>query len=208
MTTKKRVLIVEDDALVSEMIQGMLTDVGYSVAGRAINGLQAIEMTQSTQPDVILLDLEMPVMNGFEAAQRILEDYPTPIVVLTAYGTTALLQKASIMGVGAYLVKPPNAWEIERAITIAIARFEDLMALRQLNVELKARNQELQAALTKVKTLSGLLPICASCKKIRNDQGYWQQVELYFREHSELEFSHGLCPDCVRILYPDFFSNK
>jgi hypothetical protein len=64
--------------------------------------------------------------------------------------------------------------------------------------------KELQGALTEVKTLSGLLPICAACKKIRDDKGYWNQIELYIRERSEAEFSHGICPECAKKLYPDF----
>jgi hypothetical protein len=59
-----------------------------------------------------------------------------------------------------------------------------------------------------VKQLSGMLPICASCKKIRNDSGYWQQIETYIRDHSEVEFSHSICPDCVAKLYPDFINKK
>lgn len=66
---------------------------------------------------------------------------------------------------------------------------------------------ELQEALGQVKKLSGMLPICASCKKIRDDKGYWQQIEEYIRDHSEAEFSHGLCPDCARKLYPEFFKD-
>jgi hypothetical protein len=68
--------------------------------------------------------------------------------------------------------------------------------------------QELQKALAEVKKLSGFLPICASCKKIRDDKGYWNQIEEYIRTHSEAEFSHGLCPDCTRKLYPDFRKKK
>jgi hypothetical protein len=64
--------------------------------------------------------------------------------------------------------------------------------------------QELQGALAQVKTLSGLLPICASCKKVRDDQGYWQQIENYISAHSQAEFTHGICPECTRRLYPDF----
>lgn len=67
---------------------------------------------------------------------------------------------------------------------------------------------ELQEALAKVSTLSGLLPMCANCKKIRDDQGYWQQVEVYIREHSEADFSHGLCPGCAKKLYPDIFTDE
>ncbi len=63
--------------------------------------------------------------------------------------------------------------------------------------------EELQKALGEVKQLSGILPICASCKKIRDDQGYWEQIESYIRDHSEARFSHGICPECVRKLYPD-----
>ena len=64
--------------------------------------------------------------------------------------------------------------------------------------------QELTEALARVKTLSGLLPICASCKKIRDDKGYWQQVDTYIRQRSEANFTHGICPDCAERLYPEF----
>ena len=80
--------------------------------------------------------------------------------------------------------------------------------LRRLNAELEIRNQELQEALAVVKTLSGLLPICASCKNIRDDQGYWHQVEVYIRDHSDVEFSHGLCPTCAEKLYPEYFQQR
>ncbi len=87
-----------------------------------------------------------------------------------------------------------------------MARFEDMVELRHLNTELQTRNEALQTALAKVKQLSGLLPICASCKKIRNDDdGYWQDVAIYVRDHSEAAFSHGICPDCMKKLYPDFY---
>jgi hypothetical protein len=66
----------------------------------------------------------------------------------------------------------------------------------------------LQDALSKVKQLSGLLPICASCKKIRDDKGYWNQIEDYIRNHSEADFSHGLCPPCIEKLYPDYVREK
>jgi AmiR/NasT family two-component response regulator len=192
------VLLAEDDPLVSEMIRGTLEDLGYRVAGEAIDGQQAIELTRTLQPDVVLMDIEMPKRNGIEATRDIYEFCPTPVVILTAYETAALVEQASVAGAGAYLVKPPKARELERAIMIAMARFRDLIALRNLN-------EELRAALAKVKLLSGLLPICASCKKIRDDRGYWQQVEVYIRNHSEVEFTHGMCPDCMARYYPDYY---
>jgi AmiR/NasT family two-component response regulator len=194
-----RVLIAEDNFLVREMTKGLLKEVGLTVVGEAINGLEAVELTERLAPDVVLMDIEMSDINGLEAAQYIQKNHPTPVVILTAYETQELVKKAGAAGVGAYLVKPPNAREMERAITIAIARFEDMVELRRLNAKL-------QEALDKVKTLSGLLPICANCKRIRDDEGYWQQVEVYIRDHSDAEFSHGICPDCATQLYPDFYS--
>ncbi len=195
-----KVLIAEDDPLVGEMIRGMLEDAGYVVVGQALDGLQAIEMVQSHQPHVVLMDLEMPNLGGIEATANIINNTPVPVVILTAYDSPELVQQASRAGAGAYLVKPPNDHEIDRAITIAMGRFKDLMELRRLNTEL-------ELALAQVKQLSGLLPICANCKKIRDDTGYWQEVEVYISEHSEVEFSHGLCPDCINRLYPGFLSN-
>lgn len=77
-----------------------------------------------------------------------------------------------------------------------------------LEERVRERTAELQAALSEIKTLSGFLPICASCKKIRDDKGYWQQIEAYIREHSDAEFSHGICPDCAQRLYPEYFKKR
>ena len=78
-------------------------------------------------------------------------------------------------------------------------------ALSQLLAERDALVGELTRALDKVKTLKGLLPMCSHCKKIRDDQGYWQQVEVYIEHHSEAEFTHGLCPECTQRLYPEAY---
>jgi predicted membrane protein len=78
------------------------------------------------------------------------------------------------------------------------------MVAYRLSLQLSKQRNELQATLDQVKTLSGLLPICASCKNIRDDNGYWKQIEQYIQHHSEAEFSHGICPECAKKLYPDF----
>jgi AmiR/NasT family two-component response regulator len=197
-----RVLIVEDDPLVSEMFHGLLQDMGYTIAGRALDGKEAVEMTLACQPDLVLMDLELSNIDGIEATRHISNCCPTPVVIVTAFETPELVKQASAAGASAYLVKPPDTGEIERAITMAIARFHDLTEMRRLNKKLQERNDELQVLLDKVKRLSGMLPICANCKKIRDDEGYWQDVAVYIREHSEAEFSHGLCPDCMQTLYP------
>jgi PAS domain S-box-containing protein len=84
----------------------------------------------------------------------------------------------------------------------AIAR--DITERRRAEAEREKLLRELQQALSEVKTLSGLLPICASCKKIRDDGGYWHQVEVYVQQHSKAAFTHGFCPDCIRKLYPQY----
>jgi hypothetical protein len=88
-------------------------------------------------------------------------------------------------------------------ITHYVAVKEDITARKQTEAERDKLIQELQEALASVKSLSGLLPICASCKKIRDDKGYWSQVESYISQHSEATFTHGICPDCIKKLYPD-----
>lgn len=200
-----RVLIAEDDFLVSEMIRGVLDELGYESAGTASDGRKAVELTETLRPDVVIMDIKMPEMDGVQATQAIQRRCPTPVVVLTAYDEPELLQKTSAAGVGAYLVKPPRAAEMERAIEIARARFQDMLELRELNAALESRNRDLREALANVKTLRGLLPICSSCKKIRDDAGYWRQVEEYFSEHSEVDFSHGLCPDCLKTMFPEYY---
>jgi AmiR/NasT family two-component response regulator len=190
-----RALIAEDDALIAEVVAAELEKIGVEVVGKASDGQQALTFTETLQPDVVLMDINMPEMDGLEAARRIQEHCPTPVIVLTVHSVPEMVQEAAAAGVGAYLVKPPKGHELERAITIARARFADLMELRRLNAEL-------QDALAKVKMLSGMLPICANCKKIRDDKGYWHQVENYIRDHSEAELSHGICPDCMLVLYP------
>lgn len=82
--------------------------------------------------------------------------------------------------------------------------FDDITESRKNEEEQEKLYQELKDALGKVKVLSGMLPICASCKKIRDDKGYWKQIEAYIQDHSEAEFSHGICPECAKKLYPDF----
>jgi AmiR/NasT family two-component response regulator len=193
-----KVLIAEDNFLVGEMIQGVAEEVGCVVVGRAMDGRQAVEMTTELRPDVVLMDIKMPDLDGIEAADIIQIRCPTPVVILTAYNTPEMLEKASLAGVGAFLAKPPRVRELSQAIVIARARFEDLVNLRRANDVLQRRTRELKEALVKIKTLRGLIPMCAYCKKIRSDKGYWQQLEEYLTEHSEADFTHGICPECLQ----------
>lgn len=200
---KIRVLTAEDDYLVAEEISRALKIIGYEKVGEASDGAEAVEMVCRLKPDVVLMDIKMPGMDGLEASGEIQARCPTPVIILTAFESKELLEKASKKGVAAYLTKPPQPEEIERAVIIALARCADLMELQRLYKKVETQKQELEKALAEIKTLQGMIPICATCKKIRNDDGFWQQVENYVMEHSQAEFTHSLCPECHKEIYGD-----
>ena len=195
-----KILVAEDEYLVSEDIIRGLKANGYVNIIEASDGEEAYEKTCSLKPDLILMDIKMPKCDGIQAARKIQECCPTPIVIITAYESPDTIVNAGAAGVSAFLTKPPQQDDIERAIVIAMARHAELMEVRRLN-------KKLEQALEEVKRLQGILPICANCKKIRDDTGYWQQIESYIRDHSEAKFSHGICPDCTKKLYPEFHDN-
>lgn len=89
-----------------------------------------------------------------------------------------------------------------------VATFIDITRRKEIEAEREQLVTKLQEALEKIKTLKGIIPICASCKKIRDDKGYWNQLESYIEEHSEANFSHGICPDCVQKLYPGLMEKE
>ena len=93
-------------------------------------------------------------------------------------------------------------------IVASVTAFRDISEQKKLEHEREQLINAYQDALDNVKTLKGLIPICASCKKIRDDSGYWAQIEVYIRDHSDAEFSHGICPECAQKLYSDFYKDK
>ncbi len=138
-----KVLIAEDDFLIAEEISRALKNSGYTLAGIAPNGKKAVELAGSLKPDVILMDIKMPKMDGLEAARIIFEQCPTPVVIITAHESHDLVEKASESGIAAYLTKPPKHDEIDRAITIAMARHKDLLKYKKLVAELEENRQKL-----------------------------------------------------------------
>jgi len=136
-----RVLLVDDDSLVLDVIESMLECLGYRVIGRASDGRQAVALTQTLHPDVVLMDIMMPEMDGLEAARQIQRQCPCPLVLLTGHEDSSLVRQAAEAGAGAYLVKVPQVGELARAIEIAVARFGDWMELRRLNEALRQANE-------------------------------------------------------------------
>ncbi len=135
------VLIAEDNFMVSKLIRETVEMLGCTVVGTAINGREAVEMTASLKPDVVLMDIQMPGMDGLEATQRITQACLAPVVILSAYDTPELEKQAACAGAGAFMMKMPDDREIERTIAIAIARFDDMVELRRLNHELSKSQQ-------------------------------------------------------------------
>jgi AmiR/NasT family two-component response regulator len=126
-----RVLIAEDETIIRLDLRGLLERAGYEVCAEARDGLEAVELARSAQPDVAILDVKMPRLDGIDAARRILEDRPIPIVMLTAYDQEELVSRAVEAGVFGYLVKPFREQDLLPAIHAARARHEELSALRE-----------------------------------------------------------------------------
>ena len=195
-----RILVVDDDADVAHGTAHLLTKAGY-VTAQAGNGVEALQTLAAFRPDLVLSDRDMPEMDGMELCRRIKGDpaLADVFVVLISGSFTQTEEQSDGLEAGAdsYIVRPIANRELA-------ARVAAFVRILRLNRALREKNAELEAALAKVKLLDGLLPICAGCKKIRDDQGYWSRVESYIQKHSEARFSHGICPDCVKKFYPEW----
>jgi len=132
-----KVLLVEDEGLVAAGLRGQLEEIGHQVVGLATDGHQAVGLASSLNPDLIIMDIRIPGMDGIEAARAILSQKAIPIVFLTAYTDDDLLQRAGDAGAMAYLLKPVNGPNLRSAIQVALARFKELDALRREVTDLK-----------------------------------------------------------------------
>src|SRR5437870_5939159 len=126
-----RILIAEDETIIRLDLRALLEKVGLEVCAEARDGVEAVELARSEQPDLAIMDVKMPKLDGIEAARRILDERPIPIVMLTAYGQDELVSRAAEVGVFGYLVKPFRETDVLPAIHTARARHEELAALRE-----------------------------------------------------------------------------
>lgn len=195
-----RILLVEDDpgdvCLLKEALAGAATDPFELVHASRLS--EALGFLQSSSYDVVLLDLGLPDSSGLDTlAKTLASASEAAVVLLTGMEDTALGIEAVKRGAQDYLVKGQAEGPLLfRAIRYSLER-------KRLENERQRLVRELKDALSKVKLLSGLIPICANCKKIRDDEGYWSQIEVYIQSHSEAEFTHGICPACIEKLYPE-----
>jgi len=202
------VLYVEDDDLTREEIHQLLQERCQEVFV-ARNGAEGLEQFRKKHPDLVVTDILMPVMDGLKMAKKIRTwNKDVPIIVTTAYSETTYMIHAIDANVDQFVIKPIALKKLFAAIEKCAELIQSRKAAQRHEEEREKLIKELQGALAKVKLLSGLLPICASCKKIRDDKGYWNQLESYLQAHSEAEFSHGLCPECAEKLYPGYHHER
>ena len=187
-----RVVIAEDDAVSRRILETLLGKWGYEVT-TTLDGEAAWNALQEPgAPSLAILDIMMPGIDGLELCRRLRQSprsIPPYIILLTGnHGVRAIVEGIEA-GADDYLTKPYDRDELRVRVQVG-AR------IVALQTKLAEQVQQLEAALGHVKQLQGILPICSYCKKVRNDSNYWQHVESYITDHSQAEFSHGICPPC------------
>ncbi len=194
-----RILIAEDDLTSRTALSVFLRKSGHAVV-ESTNGVEAWEaMQKDDAPKMAIVDWMMPEMDGLELCERIRTaetTEPPYIIMLTVKSDNKDIVRALNAGADDYVTKPYDREELEARINVGI---------RMLNLQQRLSNKvrELEKAVEHIHTLQGMLPICAHCKKVRDDEDYWHEVEHYIRDHSELEFTHSICPDCLEKHYSD-----
>ncbi|MDD2367584.1 MAG: response regulator [Desulfuromonadaceae bacterium] len=196
---KKTVLVVDDEPLSVEILCNLLED-DYNIV-KAGSGREALEIMKRLTPDIILLDLVMGDMDGYEAysaIRKIPKFDGTPVLFITALADVECEAIGLEMGVNDYIHKPFSPDLVRLRIKNHLAFSQQRSLLLQRSEELQAINANLEAALSQVRRLEGLIPICSYCHKIRDDKAIWYQLEEYISDHSEARFTHGICPDCMK----------
>ncbi len=198
-----RILLVEDDNADVEMIREMLRQGGLSfILRHAANESEFTRELQQHAMDVILCDHGFPAFNGFKALELARTRYPeVPFIFVTgALGEDVAI--ASIKSGATDYVLKSRLTQLPHAVERALREVEGREARKQLERDRDQLIRELKETLTSIKPLTGLLPVCAVCKRIRDPQHGWQPMEAYLQTHSDVTMTHELCPDCETILSP------
>lgn len=197
------ILLAEDDRLTRKLLKRHIESLGYKVY-QAADGEEAFGLYQTFDLHLIITDWEMPKQDGLELIRKIRNspkgDFAY-IIILTSKDGTQEIVKGLSGGADDYLVKPSSREEL--AVRIGAGQ-----RIVKLQLDLAERIRSLEDAVNHIKQLQGILPICMYCKNIRTDKESWQRVEGYISEHSEVKFSHSLCPDCAKKHYPDLFGDQ
>jgi DNA-binding response OmpR family regulator len=185
------VLIADDDKLTLNVVNDVLARAGYDVL-TATDGDLAWKKLQQSNAQLAILDWVMPGMEGIEICRRAQNEPKLSnryFILLTGKDKTEDLVAGLQSGASDYLRKPFDEAEL-------LARVEVGIRFIELERKLAERVDEMETALAQVKRLEGLLPICSYCKRIRNEQDYWERVDNYISQHANVRFSHNICPEC------------
>jgi len=197
------VLIIDDVYQNVLIVRKTLENAGYKIS-YTTNSLEAYDYAQTLHPDLILLDIIMPEKNGFDVCSQLKQDpiiKDIPVIFLTAQDDTNSIVNAFKLGGVDYITKPFNRYEL-------VSRVKSHIELKQSRDEQDRLIKELKQSIEEINKLRGLIPICSYCKKIRNDSGYWKQLEEYIKEFFNTEFSHGICPECMKLHFPEILKKK
>ena len=200
MSKQFKVLVVDDSSDILLLSTSILRRAGYDVL-EASTGKECFDAVQTNHPDLVVLDVMLPDMTGMDVCRQMKNDKRSEdIFVILASGIQISSERqAEGLDIGAdgYIVRPISNREFLARVQAGerIKRAED--ALREKEREQEQLVSQLKEALAEIKTLKGFIPICALCKKIRDDEGYWDQLEAYISKHTDAKFTHGLCPECV-----------
>jgi len=199
------ILVVDDIKENLRILADALGGEGYKVRP-ALSGRIALEAAREEPPDLILLDILMPGMDGYEVCETLKAD-PTlkdvPVIFISALNEVGDKTKGFSAGGVDYISKPFQTEEVLARVKTHLTLRNLQMDVERKNTRLRELNRDLQRALDEIKTLRGIIPICSNCKKIRDDDDSWQRIEKYIGDHSEAVFTHSICPDCAKKLYPD-----
>lgn len=190
-----KILLAEDDPVFALLLQRLLEGEYEVLLVR--DGVQAWEaLLAENAPQLAVLDWLMPQMDGIEVCRRVRrqpEMASTYLILLTSRDQIQDILAGFEAGADDYVIKPCDPGELRARVRVG-------RRVVQLQSALAAHVAQLQQALTSVRQLQGLLPICSYCKRIRNDHNYWEQLETYLSDHTEASFSHGICPSCYQSI--------
>lgn len=189
-----KILIAEDDITSRTILENVLVKWGYEVIATKDGEEAWRKLQESDTASLLVLDWMMPKMDGLEVCRRVRQmekpdGHPFYIILLTGRNTKEDIVTGLQAGANDYITKPFDKDELKARIAVG-------QRVIELQTELARHIKELENALDHIKTLQGILPICSYCKKIRDDQNYWQQVETYIAQFTDARFSHSICPDC------------
>ena len=199
MDKKGKILVVDDEPLNIQLISFSLK--GEYTILTALNGHDAISKLKEHSPDLILLDVMMPDISGFDVC-KIIKTNPSfvdiPVIFLTAMESHEGALQGLDLGAIDYLTKPVDLELLKLRVRNLVALKERSDLVKEQRDLLARQKEDLEAALARVKQLEGVIPICMYCKKIRDDKDYWQRLESYFAKHTDVKFTHSICPDCYQ----------